>query len=139
MGLLGLRRSGSSAAHSVCVITVTTWRRTRARERVLEGLLDHVAHPAGGTGDENPEGQRLELVAGQLVPRELVADLRPVAVDQRDVPAGARQLDDRGQALTRVPELVGDRGTLPRRRDRVAPERHDDRFRPPLPGHGGRT
>jgi len=110
-------------------------RHARAGERILERLLDHVAHPAGGCRHEDAEGKRLNLVRRDLVPRELVAHLRPVAVHQGDGPPGAREVHDRRQAFARVTELVRDRGPLSRRRDRVAAQRDDDSAR----CHGGAT
>ena len=108
---------------------------TRAGERVLERLLDHVAHPARGRRHEHAERQRLDPVAREFVAGQLVAHLWTVAVHEHDAPPGARQLDDRREALARVAELVADRRALACGRHGVAAERHDNRFRT----HGGRT
>ena len=96
------------------------------RQRVLQRLLDHVAHPARGGGHQDTKRQRLHLIGGELVARQVVTDLGPVAVDQRDVPPGAGQVHDGGEALARVAELIGDGGPFPRRGDGVAAERDDD-------------
>jgi len=104
-------------------------------EGVLKRLLDHVAHPPRRRRDQHAQRQRLHLVGGELVARQLVAHLRAVAVHQGDRPPLARQVHDRRQALARVPELVRDGGPLPRRCDCVPAHRHDDRPGP----HGGAT
>jgi hypothetical protein len=46
----------------------------------LQRLLDHVPHPARGRRDQHAQRQRLDLVGGDLVAREVVAHLRAVAV-----------------------------------------------------------
>jgi len=107
------------------------------RERVLQRLLDHIAHPAGGRGDEHAQGQRLDLVGRDFVPGQLVSHLRAVAVDQRDVPSLTRQVHDRRQARPRVAELIGDGGPLPRRGHGVTAERDDDGTGRSV--HGGAT
>ena len=91
-------------------------------ERVLQRLLDHVAHPAGCSGHEDAQRQRLHLVGGDFVAGQLVSHLRAVAVDQGDAPPLTRQIHDRGEARPRVAELVRDRGPLLRRGDGVAAE-----------------
>jgi len=109
----------------------------RARQRILQRLLDHVAHPARGRRDQHAERQRLDLAGGDLVARQLVAHLGAVAVHEGDVPPRARQLDDGGEALARMPELIGDGRPLALRGDGIAAQRDDDRARPRI--HGGAT
>ena len=107
-----------------------------ALERVLERLLNHVSHPAGGARDQHPQGQGLDLVGGNLVACQLVAHLRAVAVHEDDVPPGRREIHDRRETRARVTELIADRRPLTRRRDGVASERDDNR---PWRRHGGAT
>src|SRR5690606_8625185 len=87
-------------------------------------LLDHVADPAGGRGDENAERQGRSPRAGQLVAQQLISDLRPVAMHDRDVPARGCELDDGAEALAGVRELLVDVTVLARRLQRIATERH---------------
>ena len=138
MNFVGLRSAGSVGSTCTCVMIVAHAPRTvRAAQRVLERLLDHVADPAGGRGDEHAEWQRTRLVARDFVPHQLVADLRTVAVDDAHAPSGERQLDDRAEALARMAELIVDRRPFAGRRERVAAER-DDR-RPAMPVRASRT
>ena len=109
---------------------------TRARERVLQRLLDHVTHPAGRSRDQHPERQWLDLIGGDLVTRQLVTDLRPVAMDEDDVPSRGREVDDRDETRARMPELIADRRPLTGRGDGVSSEGDNDRSRG---RHGGAT
>jgi hypothetical protein len=97
----------------------------RRAEGVLKRLLEHVADPAGGGGDQHAERKRLHFAPRDLVPGELVAHLRPVAMHDRDAPTLARQLHDRRDAFARVPKLIGDRGRLAGAGERVPAERED--------------
>jgi hypothetical protein len=89
--------------------------------------LNHVSHPACGRGHQDAERQRLHLVAGELVASEIIAYLGAVAVHDRDAPAAAGQVYHRRETFARVAELVGDRGALTDRGNRVPTQRHDDR------------
>ena len=108
----------------------------RAGERVLQRLLDHVSHPSGGSRDQDSERQWLDLIAGDFVARQLVADLRSVAVDQHDVPSRCRELHDRDEARARMPKLIADRRPLTGRSDGISSEGDNDRSRG---RHGGAT
>ena len=92
-------------------------------ERVLEGLLEHVPDPARRLGDQDSQRQRLHHLPSRLVPQQLIADLRTVAVHDDDPPSLPGQLYDRRDTLARMPELVGYSGRLIRARQRVAAER----------------
>ena len=91
-------------------------------KRVVERLLNHVADPSRRSCHENPEWQRLHMSARNLVANELVADLRSVSVDDAEIPAITRKIDDRREAFTRVAELIGDRRSLAGRRESVSSE-----------------
>ena len=84
-------------------------RAPGATQGVLQRLLHHVANPARGPGNEHAERERADQLARELVADQLIADLGAVAVDDADVPPGERELDDRNEAGTRMPELFGDR------------------------------
>ena len=102
---------------------------SRAAERVLERLLDHVADPSGRRRHEHAERQRRDFRAGELVAHELIAHLRSVAVHETQIPAIEREIDDRAEALARVRELVADRAVNAGGRERIAAERDDCRLR----------
>ena len=91
-----------------------------ARQRVLERLLDHVADPPGRGGHEHSERQRRQPVSRAFVSHQLVADLRAVAVDHRDLPALFGQLDDGCEALARPRELIVNVTALAGLEERVA-------------------
>src|SRR5439155_980885 len=99
---------------------------TRARERVLQRLLDHVAHPAGGPRYQHAKRQRLDLIGGDLVARQLIADLRAVPVDQDDVPSRRGEIHDRDETRARMPELIADRLPLTGGSDGVSLEGSND-------------
>ena len=94
-------------------------------KRVLERLLDHVADPPGGRGDEHAEWKRRDLRARELVAHELIANLRTVAVHQTEIPSVEREIHDCTEALSRVRELIADRAVLARGRQRVAAQGDD--------------
>jgi hypothetical protein len=57
-----------------------------AGKRVLQRLREHVADPSRRARDEDAQGQRLDGGLGELVPGELVTDLRTVPVHDGDLP-----------------------------------------------------
>ena len=76
------------------VATAREARHAGALQSVLKRLLDHVADPSGGRGDQHAERKHRPVREGQLVTQQLVADLRAVAVDDGDAPALTRERDD---------------------------------------------
>ena len=109
-----------------------------ASERILQRLLDHVSHPPCCSGDQHPEGQRLDLICRDLVARQFVADLRSVAMDEHDVPPRRREVHDGHETRARMAELIADRRPLTGWRDGVSSERDNDRSRGG-DRHGGAT
>ena len=110
---------------STWVMTVATSRIVaRFAQRILERLLEHVADPAGGARDKDSQWERRDFAACLLVPHQLVANLRAVAVHEQRSPAVERQIDDRSEAFARMSKLIGDGRPLARRRERVTPERN---------------
>src|SRR5688572_20371456 len=79
-------------------------------QRVLERLLDHVADPPGGRGDEHTEWKRSCLLSRDLVSHELFADLRTVAMHDADAPPRKGELHDWAEARTCVAELIVNSG-----------------------------
>ena len=96
---------------------------------ILERLLQHVTDPTSRTGDKYTKWQWCNLATCLLVPDELVADLRPVAVNDDDAPSIENEIDDWAKTLARVPELVGDGRPLTRRRECVTTNGDDCRAR----------
>jgi len=107
-----------------------------ARQRVLQRLLNHVAHPSRRARDQHAKRKGLDLIAGDLVARQLVADLRSISMNQDDVPRCGREVHDRRETRPRVVELIADRRPLAGWRDGVSSEGDDDRSRG---RHGGAT
>src|SRR3954471_5988412 len=83
-----------------------------ATQRVVDGLLHHVADPSRSRRHQYAERQRTGFVARDLVSHELIADLRAVTVNHANVPACERELDDRRETLARMAELVINGGRL---------------------------
>jgi hypothetical protein len=78
-------------------------------------LLNHVANPPRSRTDKNTKRQRLYIRARDLIPDELVPDLRSIPMHDAQPPAIARELDNRRETLARMPELVGNRRAFARR------------------------
>src|SRR5688500_2040400 len=98
---------------------------SRATESVFYRLLDHVADPPGCARDQNAKRERGDLASRDFVSYELIPDLWTISVHDADVPSFNSKIDDRREALTRVPELVVDRSAFPGRRQCIAAERDD--------------
>ena len=107
-----------------------------ALQRVLERLLDHVSHPPCRAGHQHAQRQRRDLISRDLVPRELIAHLRSVAVNEHDVPAGGGEIDDGRETGAGMTELIADGRPLIGWGDGVPSEGDDDGSRV---GHGGAT
>ena len=100
-----------------------------APEGIFDGLLHHIPDPPRRRGDENAERQRAGHTTRALVAHELVADLGPVSVDDAQVPAIMREIDDRAEALARMAKLIVDGALLARRRESVSSQRNDGGLR----------
>jgi hypothetical protein len=83
-------------------------RTARFPQSVLERLLQHVADPAGGTGDENAKRKRRDFAPRLFVANELVSDLRSVPVDDHDAPSVESKIHDRSETRSAVAELIAD-------------------------------
>jgi hypothetical protein len=89
-------------------------------QRILNGLLDHVSNPAGGACDENAKRQWRHFAPRNFVSHQLITNLWTIAVDDADVPSLVGEIHNRRKTFTGVAELIGDRGSLARRRQCVA-------------------
>jgi hypothetical protein len=81
-------------------------RAARSTQRVLQRLLNHVSDPAGGRRHQDPQRQRRDFVARDLVSNELVANLGAIPMHHAHVPLVEGEIHDGTQARTGVAELI---------------------------------